>query len=160
MADTVENYIDELNSKEEDQPNSDARARLRQLWHQRLNHMNFRLLGEMHKYVKGAPKLGKPHPLDKCATCMKEKLCKSNSSKMSSRRATITNQGISIDFGFIVQTSKTDPERVSRLRGINGETCYCLIADHHSGAIYGHVLHSQLNSLFEIQREQCHKKNL
>ena len=49
----------------------------------------------------------------------------------------ITNQGISIGFGFIVQTSKTDPERVSRLRGINGETCYCLIADHHSGAIYG-----------------------
>ena len=109
--------------------------------------MNFRLLGEMHKYVKGVPKLGKPHPLNKCAICMKEKLHKSNSSKTSSRRATITNQGISIDFGFIVQTSKTDPERVSRLRGINGETCYCLIADHHSGAISGECFETKAASI-------------
>ena len=116
---------------------SDARARLRHLWHQRLNHINFRLLGEMHKYVKGVPKLGKPHPLDKCATCMQEKLRKSNSSKRSSRRSTIPNQGISIDFGFIVQASKTDSTRVSRLQGLHGETCYCLIADHFTGALYG-----------------------
>ena len=116
---------------------SEDRARLRQLWHQRLNHINFRLLGDMHKHVKGVPKLGKPHPLDKCATCMKEKLRKANSRKTSSRRSTIPNQGISIDFGFIVQASSTDDDRVSRLQGLNGETCYCLIADHFSGALYG-----------------------
>ena len=68
---------------------------------------------------------------------MQEKLRKSNAGTHSSRRATIPNQGISIDFGFIVQHSSKDKDRVTRLQGLNGETCYCLIADHHTGALYG-----------------------
>ena len=52
---------------------SDDLSQLRQLWHQRLNHINFCTLGDIHKYNKGVPRLGKPHPLDKCATCMQEK---------------------------------------------------------------------------------------
>ena len=110
--------MDQTGNAEEERPldptdTSDDRARLCQLWHQRLGHVNFRLLGEMHKYVKGVQKLGKAHPLDKCATCMKEKLRKANSSSQSSQWSEHANQGISIDFGFIVQASEKDLHRVS-----------------------------------------------
>ena len=46
------------------------------------------------------------------------------------------HQGISIDFGFIVQESKVNPERLEQLSELHGETCYCLITDHHSKALY------------------------
>ena len=52
-------------------------------------------------------------------------------------RATTCGQGISVDFGFLVQASGADSSRVRRLKGFNDETCYCLIVDHHSGTLYG-----------------------
>ena len=60
-----------------------------------------------------------------------------------SRRATQCHQGLSVDFGFIVQKSSTDSERVARLRGLNGETCYCLLVDHYSGTLYGATFQSK-----------------
>jgi hypothetical protein len=47
-----------------------------------------------------------------------------------------------IDFGFIVQRS-SNTERLSRLQGANGETCYCLIVDHFSGTLYGETFCSK-----------------
>jgi hypothetical protein len=47
-----------------------------------------------------------------------------------------------VDFGFIVQQSK-DKERLARLQGMNGETCYCLIVDHFSGTLYGETFCSK-----------------
>jgi hypothetical protein len=52
------------------------------------------------------------------------------------------NQGISVDFGFIVQKS-SDSDRVRRLMGLNGETCYCLITDHFSGTLYGETFRNK-----------------
>ena len=62
---------------------------------------------------------------------------------MNTRRATVPHQGISIDFGFIVQESKVNPQRLERLSGLHGETCYCLITDHHSKALYGECFASK-----------------
>ena len=74
-----------------------------------------------------------PNPLNKCAMYMQKKLEKSNMSKGSSCQATSPNQGISINFGFIVQTSKIDESTKSCLQGLNHETYYCLIIDYSSG---------------------------
>jgi hypothetical protein len=60
----------------------------------------------------------------------------------NSRRATTCFQGISIDFGFIVQAS-ADSNRLKRLQGIHGETCYCLIVDHFSGMLFGQCFQSK-----------------
>ena len=35
----------------------------------------------------------------------------------------------------MVQRSK-DEKRMEELQGLNGETCYCLITDHHTGALF------------------------
>jgi len=51
-------------------------------------------------------------------------------------------QGISIDFGFMVQHS-SNSEQVQQLTGLHGETCYCLITDHYSGMLHGAVFHSK-----------------
>jgi hypothetical protein len=48
----------------------------------------------------------------------------------------VTAQGISLNFGFIVQRSK-DLARYEKLLGLNGETAYLLIADHKSYKLFG-----------------------
>jgi hypothetical protein len=62
--------------------------------------------------------------------------------KDDSRRATVCSQGISVDFAFKVQHSKDSP-RYQRLKGLNGETCYCLNTDHLSGHVYGRCFRSK-----------------
>ena len=57
-------------------------------------------------------------------------------------RSTVCNQGISIDFGFMVQRS-SDKKRQQNLIGLNGETCYALITDHFSGRLYGRAFASK-----------------
>ena len=52
------------------------------------------------------------------------------------KKATQCYQGLSIDFGFVVQKSK-NKTRLDDLAGNHGETCYCLIVDHHSQTLYG-----------------------
>jgi hypothetical protein len=50
--------------------------------------------------------------------------------------AIMVGQGISMDFGLIVQRSK-DPTRFKTFVGLNGETAYLLIADHFSDFLWG-----------------------
>ena len=113
-----------------------TRPALRMLWHQRLGHLNFRRLSEMHRFVKGIPKFDMPSVIEQCPICLAAKLRKSPSSSVSTMRATVCNQGISVDFGFMVQKSR-DSTRLSNLIGQNGETCYVLLTDHFSGRLYG-----------------------
>ena len=47
-----------------------------------------------------------------------------------------------LDFGFMVQSSK-NPDRMEHLSGLNGETCYILIADHYSRMLYGRTFRSK-----------------
>jgi len=50
--------------------------------------------------------------------------------------------GISIDLGFFVKCS-SDFTCFHQLQGINGETCYCLIACHYSGTLFGEPFQSK-----------------
>ena len=113
-----------------------SRSALRMLWHQRLGHLNFRRLSIMHRFVKGMPAFDLPNALEECPICLAAKLWKQPSGSASTMRSTICNQGISIDFGFMVQRS-SNSKRQHNLIGLNGETCYALITDHYSGCLYG-----------------------
>jgi hypothetical protein len=95
-----------------------TRDHQRHLWHQRFGHINSRRLAQAHQFATGVPAIPKPGPLDTCPICAKAKLHKAARSQSSSRRATQCYQGISVDFGFIVQNSSADSNRVERLRGI------------------------------------------
>jgi hypothetical protein len=120
-----------------------TRDHQRHLWHQRFGHINARRLVQAHQFAIGVPKISKPGPLDSCPICAKAKLHKASRSSETSRRATKCYQGISVDFGFIVQSSSADSSRVKRLRGLNGETCYCLLVDHFSGMLFGQCFASK-----------------
>jgi hypothetical protein len=127
-----------------------SREQQRILWHQRLGHIHARRVSEAHKFATGIPVLPNASDLDKCPICARAKLHKAARGTATSRRATQCFQGISIDFGFIVQTSNADSARVKCLQGMHGETCYCLIVDHFSGMLFGQCFHSKappLNNL-------------
>ena len=129
-----------------------SRDQLRLLWHQRLGHLHDRRLHDTHKSADGIPRLPVGGTaLDRCPVCIQAKLRKDNRGTENSRRATCCGQGISVDFGFMVQPSK-NTKRLDRLRGLNGETCYCLIADHHSGTLWGQVLRSKAPPLDFLNR--------
>jgi hypothetical protein len=119
-----------------------SRDQQRILWHQRLGHLHSRRVSDVHKYARGVPSVPIAGELDKCPVCLHAKLRKAAAGKADSRRATQCHQGLSIDFGFIVQSSK-DSARKKRLTGINGETCYCLIVDHYSGTLYGETFRTK-----------------
>ena len=108
------------------------------LWHQRLGHLHARRVSKLHACVRGFPQLPDRNELETCPICQEQKLHRSSSNPDNpTRTATLPYQGLSIDFGFIVQKSSADSERVQRLQGLNGETCYCLIADHATGTLHG-----------------------
>ena len=90
----------------------------------------------MHRSVKGMPEFTIPDALDECPICLAAKLRKQPSGLAATMHSTVCNQGISIDFGFMVQQS-SDKKRQHNLVGFNGETCYALIPDHFSGRLYG-----------------------
>jgi hypothetical protein len=122
------------------------------LWHHRLGHLHSRRMNTLQKHVLGLPELPiADAELCPCPICAQEKLTKHARGKADSRRATECNQGISIDVGFIVQTSK-DSERLQRLLGHNGESCYVLITDHKSGTLYGQTLCSKAPPIDFINR--------
>jgi hypothetical protein len=113
-----------------------ARA-TRVLWHQRLGHCHARRISEMHQHVDGIPKIQNPPSIDGCDTCCACKMRKSARGTGDTRReATMVGQGISMDFGFIVQRSK-DPTHLEKCVDLNGETDYLLIADHLSDLLWG-----------------------
>jgi GAG-pre-integrase domain len=90
-----------------------TRDQLRILWHQRLGHLHNRRMKLVVKAAVGVPEIATDDELNKCPICMAAKLRKANKGTEDSRHATICNQGISIDAGFIVQSSK-DSERMRR----------------------------------------------
>ena len=120
-----------------------SRDQLRILWHQRLGHMHSRRVSKMHKHADGIPPIPIATELDACPVCAHAKLRKAARGLESTRlRATQPGQGIGVDFGFMVQQSKNS-QRMERLQGLNGETCYCLVVDHFSGRLYGECFASK-----------------
>ena len=112
------------------------------LWHGRLGHLGRTSIAKLHRSVDGVPKLPYPHDIDTCPVCNKAKIHKRAKGTSSTRRATQCFQGLSLDFGIIVQASN-DSSRLKQLVGLNGETCYLLIADHFSGMLFGEVFRSK-----------------
>jgi hypothetical protein len=82
-----------------------SREALSIIWHQRLGYMHSRRVSDMYKYAIGVPNLPIATEIDDYPICLKAKLHKANKSTASTRKATQCNQGISIDFGFVVQSS-------------------------------------------------------
>jgi hypothetical protein len=107
------------------------------IWHQRLNHCHARRVSDLYKHVDGIPKIVNPPSLDGCDTCWDCKMSRSARGTGNTRRdATILGQGISMDFGFIVQQSK-EIELYKRFQGINGETAYLIVADNCTDVLWG-----------------------
>ncbi len=104
--------------------------------------MHHRRVSDLHRYVHGVPNLPMTTEIDDCPVCLKAKLQKSDRGKGPSSTATEPLQGLSIDFGFVVQGSK-DSKRTEEYTGLNGETCYCIISDHYSGMLYGKTFASK-----------------
>jgi len=119
-----------------------SQEQLSHLWHQRLGHINRRQVSTMHKYAHGIPKLPLPSDLDNCPVCLASKLHQAARGTQDSRHVTQCFQGISVNFGFIVQRS-ADSSRLSQLRGLDGETCYCLLVCHYSGMLFGEPFRSK-----------------
>jgi Reverse transcriptase (RNA-dependent DNA polymerase) len=84
----------------------------------------------MHKYAIGVPELAPASAADQCPTCLSAKMRKAARGLDDSRRATQCFQGISIDTGFIVQSSK-NTARFRANVGLNGETNYIIISCHY-----------------------------
>ena len=62
----------------------------------------------------------------------------------STKRAIRHGQGLHIDFSFSGAKSKN----IGRLKdyvGINGETCWIFITDHHTGMQYGKICRSKVS---------------
>jgi hypothetical protein len=110
-----------------------------QLWHQRLGHLQPRIITDMHHHANGIPKLPSPSIVDNCPVCLSAKMRRANASTLESRVATQCFQGLSIDMAFVIQKSKNTNRFVDNL-GLNGETCYVLINDHFSGMVFGKAL--------------------
>jgi hypothetical protein len=99
----------------------------------------------------GVPDLATDDELHKCAVCMATKLRKTKKGTEDSRHATVCNQGVSIDAGFIVQSSR-DSKRTQHYTGLNCETCYFTIVDHKSSTIYGETCASKAPPIEFVNR--------
>ena len=117
----------------------------------------------MHRFVKGLPKLSLPTELDGCPICLASKMRKAPAGTTTTMKATACYQGLSIDFGFMVQKSR-DSERHRNLVGTNGETCYVLLTDHYSGRLFGRAFATKappvdwLNNWLANNAPQCPNK--
>jgi hypothetical protein len=110
---------------------------IRVLWHQRLGHMHFPKLSELHTQVDGIPKIVLPIYIDGCPSFWVCKIhCTNGGPADTHKDATAVDQGISMGWGFIFQHSKTKG-RYDKLSGWNGEMAYLIIADHFSGYPWG-----------------------
>jgi hypothetical protein len=99
--------------------------------------MHFRKLSELHKHVDGIPKIALPTDIEGYPSCWVCKIRRTNRGSADTRQdATVVGQGISMDWGFIFQRSKTKG-RYDKLCGWNGETSYLIIADHFSDYLWG-----------------------
>ena len=71
-----------------------SRPALTMLWHQRLGHLNFRRLSELHRHTRGLPALSMPGTVDNCAVCLAAKLRKAPRGSASIMVATVCLQGL------------------------------------------------------------------
>jgi hypothetical protein len=92
------------------------------LWHQQLGHLHDRRVSEMHQYAIGVPDLPMASAANQCPTCLAAKMRKAARGSDSTSRATQCYQGLSIDFGYIIQASKDSLRRKEKV-GFNEETC-------------------------------------
>jgi hypothetical protein len=75
----------------------------------------------LHKYVDGIPAIKLRPDIKGCGTCWTCKLRNAARGTGDTRKdATVPVQGISLDFGFITQTSN-DLARYEKFLGLNGE---------------------------------------
>jgi GAG-pre-integrase domain len=88
----------------------------RVLWHNRLGHLHSRRVADLYKCTSGIPKLDLASDIDKCPTCLIAKARRTARNTEDSRTATVCNQGISADFGIIIQQS-TDSQAIPTLQG-------------------------------------------
>jgi hypothetical protein len=95
-----------------------SRLALYMLWHQRLGHLNFRRLSTMLRFVKGMPYFTLSNKLEACPVCLAAKMRKQPAGMATTMRSVVYNQGILIDFGFMVQRSK-NTKRQHNLVSIN-----------------------------------------
>ena len=113
------------------------------LWHQRLGHPCDEYLYSAHKFIDGVPKFKRRSDvMSKCSTCIKAKMTKNSPGPNSTKRALHHGQGLSIDFSFSGVKSKNTSRRKDFV-GINGETSWLLITDHHTGMEYGQTFCSK-----------------
>ena len=95
---------------------------------------------------------------DQCLTCMAAKMPKSARGLDDSSRATQCHQGLSIDFGFVVQASKNTSCYRENL-GFSNETCYVIISDHFSGTLYAIRQGEQRGGPFGCSIDDCSAVN-
>jgi GAG-pre-integrase domain len=133
------------------------------LWHNRLGHLHSRRVTNLYKCTSGIPKLDLTSNIDKCPTCLIAKARRTAQSTEDSCRTTVCNQGISVDFGFIIQKS-ANSKRYTQYQGLNGKTCYILVADHFSGTLYGKAFRTKappvewLNQWLALHAPPCPDK--
>ena len=70
--------------------------------------------------------------MSKCSTCIKAKMTKTAPGPNCTKRAVHHGQGLSVDF-FVSGAKSMNTGRRKDYVGINGETCWVLITDHHTG---------------------------
>ncbi|KAG7373304.1 reverse transcriptase RNA-dependent DNA polymerase [Nitzschia inconspicua] len=123
----------------------------RMLWHQRLGHPSDHYLYNAHKYIDGVPNFKHHDPiLERCPTCIQAKQRKEPAGPHSTKTATRAYQGLSVDFAFSGTKSRNSAHNRDIL-GLNGETCYILIVDHHSGRYHGSTRVSKATPLKWIE---------
>jgi hypothetical protein len=109
----------------------------RVLWHQRLCHVHMRRLSSLHQHVDGIPPIKMHVVIEGCDTCWTCKLRNAARGYGDARKdATVAGQGISLDFGFIVQRSE-DLKCYEKFLGLNGESAHPLLADHKTVMLFG-----------------------
>ena len=117
------------------------------LWHQRLGHPCDEYLYSAHKFIDSVPKFKRRSDvLSKCSTCVKAKMTKKPPGPNSTKRAIHHGQGLSVDFSFSGVKSKNKGCRKDFV-GFNGETCWVLITDHHTGMQYGKTCRSKASPI-------------
>ena len=77
-------------------------------------------------------------------------MTKTSPGRSSTKRAVHHGQGLSVDFSFSGVKSKNTGCRKDYV-GINGETCWVLITDHHTGMQYGKTCRSKASSIEWLQ---------
>ena len=85
--------------------NALTRDQSQALWHMCLEHINERLMSDLHKYVDGVPVLPRSNMLHSCPMCAQAKLRKANRGNTNTTAATDFWQDVQIDFSFFIQCS-------------------------------------------------------